>query len=175
MIKSFLFIAVFVFLTGWLASCSKTESDNNPPSFSFGSIRSGDTIVTDSAYTFEVKLSDNKGLSSYSINIWNALLTSSNDERALKSQIDSILSDGKDSAVFNSSFQRADIFGQRDTVIVIKNAFSIDSTVLVSKGKLPIMLGKHYFKFTLADMHGNMVRDSFFIYVKRRVDFPVKD
>ncbi|MEN9917616.1 MAG: hypothetical protein RL662_52 [Bacteroidota bacterium] len=155
-------------------SCSKVEVDNEAPQLQIVHPVADTVVMTDTFCPFVAYVSDNVGLSSYSIKIWNARMKSETDTFTLKSILEkeSLIAALPDSAIYNKAFQSAQIFGKTRDTIDLASAFKIDSMLSVRGNNYPILLGKHYFKVTLVDMGGNIKVDSFLIdvtkYIKSR-------
>ncbi len=170
---------LLIFLTSFIGtcilfSCTKTDSDENPPVIEFYSmdslnqLKSGDIIYVDSLYQFRSIFRDNEGLSSYSIKIWSAIMENEKDTFTLKSSIKPLLEEEPDSAIYNTAFQDNNIFGIKDTSVTVYTSIKINPTKSAGNQQLPILLGDHYFKVTLMDMSGQVTKDSLLIYLKKK-------
>lgn len=162
------FIAICV-----LFSCSKVDSDNTYPVIEYVSLDSknplkpGDIMYTDSIYLLTTRFRDAEGLSSYSIQIWSAMMKSSTDTFTLKSSIVPLPEGTPDSAIFNKAFQESNIWGIKDSSVTVFTNVKIDSEITAAnKKKLPVVLGDYYLKVTVIDTHGHATRDSILIKVE---------
>jgi hypothetical protein len=168
MAKNILLFSILFFIGAcFFFSCSKAEIDNEPPSMQLVSIKPGDVVYTDSAYSFEAMFADDKGLSSYSIQIRH---TRFNLDSITVGQLDVEEVAGKKdtAALFYKNFQSFNIFDTTEYHVNIRNAFKIDTAKVVGNKPYPIRLGEHYFKITLVDMGGQSVVDSFLIDVRSK-------
>lgn len=162
-------LSVFLFYIGISVffSCSKEESDDNPPAINSISLKQGDIIFTDSSYYLLVDFSDDKGLSSYSIQIRHKDYSQDSLTMVVTEQDTTYTT-----AYFNRNFQVVNIFDSlafRDT---IRNAFKIDPQLSVNSVRYSVAVGDHYFKLTLVDKGGNTAIDSFLINVARKPQNP---
>ena len=155
---------LFLFLTSsliisFLFSCEKEDNDNLKPTLEIKKPLPNQTLYMDSTYRFEAVFQDDKGLSSYFIQISdpdiniNHLLIPNPDS----TKTDSIL-------YLNQIIQRANIFGIKDTAVTVAHSFIVDTIgYFEGRGPFDIVRGKYQFKVVVMDKGGN--RDSSFFYV----------
>jgi len=169
MAKNILFFVVAFFIgVHFFFSCSKVESGGDPPTMEIFNIKPGEVIYGDSSYTLEVKFESGylKGLSSYSIQIRN---TKYDLNKIGKKQVEEKDPEKKDSAfLFYKNYQTINIFDSTKYIGKIEKAFRIDTTYSATGKIYSLFYGDHYFKVTLTDKFGNVVKDSFLIDVKRK-------
>lgn len=137
-----------------LFACEKKEDDNENPTLEVIQPHAGDTIHLASNYVFEAIFQDNKGLSSYQIQILNPKIDK------YKRIIANPDSTKKDSLIYLDEFiQKSNIFGIKDTAVTVKHTFSIDSLGYYrGRGPFEIVTGTYQFKVVVMDIDGN--RDS---------------
>ncbi|PXV64464.1 uncharacterized protein DUF4625 [Dysgonomonas alginatilytica] len=132
-------------------ACTKVETDDAPPGIKILMPLNNDTLFiytdTDTILPiFSASLSDNEGLSSYKFRI-----------RHLRDSIKG--APGDTTAYFYKNYQRASIFGMKDTII--KHSFEIDTIISVTDSnsntrRLPIWQGVYQLDASVVDMHGNI-------------------
>lgn len=132
-------------------SCTKVEHDNEAPKIvSIDSPVVNQELYLDSFAIFKAKFTDNNGLSSYTMKIWDPAL---NDTLVIRNPA----GDEKDSlVVLNRNFQQTSIFGL--TEADVNHRFYIPPTETVRGKQFNVRTGIYRLKVVVADLDGN--RDS---------------
>jgi hypothetical protein len=159
------FILLFV-ATSFFYSCSKVDDDNEKPLVEILLPQKNTDIPLDSFYIFKAHFKDNEGLSSYFIQISNP---NAKNNRVIRDTTKTI----KDSLIYlDQIFQRANIFGTKDTVI--SHDFYLDTISTYKNSTHPTCLGKYEFKVVVVDMAGNRDSSSWEINVVAPIKKDVK-
>lgn len=155
MSKNVLFLSVSILLiVGFLFSCEKEDTDNVKPTVEIKYPFQNDILHLESTYKFEAVFQDDKGLSSYFIQISNPDI---DINHRLIPNPDSTKTDSL--LYLNQIIQRTNIFGIRDTAVTVAHTFLVDTIGrFEGRGPFDIIRGKYQFKVVVMDKAGN--RDS---------------
>lgn len=151
------FVSISIFI-----SCEKENVDNVKPIVKILQPLPNDTIHLSSTYPFRATFWDDKGLSSYFIQVSNPAIDI--DDRVVVDPADSTK---RDSLLYlDQVIQRVNIFDIKDTVVTVEHSFILDSLGYIkNRGPFNIVRGIYQFKVVVMDKAGNRDSSYFNVYV----------